>query len=101
MNVTKLIMVTPDKKVRKISYTRGLRRGWLTPACGFAHARNCRGCRQIEAANVTVLPRRGCAIIMNNIPWLRQVEQRKTKQTLHPAHNFKYYQGNRLEAHNE
>ena len=27
------------------------------PACGSAHARNGRGCRQIEAVNATVLPR--------------------------------------------
>ena len=37
--------------------TRGLRRGGLTPACSSAHARNGRGCRQIEAVSSIVLPR--------------------------------------------
>ena len=38
-----------------ISYYKG---AWLlTPACGFAHARNGQGCRQIEAVNATVLPK--------------------------------------------
>ena len=32
---------------RNTLVTRGLRRGRLTPACGSAHARNGRGCRQI------------------------------------------------------
>ena len=32
-------------------------KGYSTPACGSAHARNGRGCRQIEAVNATVLPR--------------------------------------------
>ena len=36
---------------------RGLRRGGLTPVCGFVHARSCRGCRQIEDVNATVLSR--------------------------------------------
>ena len=39
------------------SNTRGLRRGGLTPACDSAHARNGRGCRQIEVVNAAVLPR--------------------------------------------
>ena len=37
--------------------TTGLRRGGLTPACGFAHVRNGRGCRQNEVVNAAVLPR--------------------------------------------
>ena len=40
-----------------ITNTRGLRHGGLTPACGSAHARHGRGCREIEAVNATVLPR--------------------------------------------
>ena len=43
-----------------VQSTRGLRRGGLTPACGFAHARNGRGCRtQIETVcdNTAKLPR--------------------------------------------
>ena len=37
--------------------TIGLRRGGLTAACGFAYARNGRGCTQIKAVNATLLPR--------------------------------------------
>ena len=36
----------------------GLRRGGLTPACGFAHARYDRGCHwQTEAVSATSQPR--------------------------------------------
>ena len=31
-----------------------VRRGGRTPACGFAHARNDRGCRQIKAVKTAV-----------------------------------------------
>ena len=41
----------------KYSTTRGLRRGGLTLTCGSAHARNGRGCRQIEAVKAKALPR--------------------------------------------
>ena len=69
-------------------YTRGLHRGGLTPACGFAHACNGRGCRQIEAVNATVLPRSAPI----NFHGLSQVEQRKTKQTVHSAPYTELYQ---------
>ena len=42
-----------------ISYihTRRIRRCGLTPANGYAHARNGRTCREIEATNAKVLPK--------------------------------------------
>ena len=50
--------------------TRGFRRGGLTSVCGFAHARNGRGRRQIEVANAEVLQRGA----LRNLPmWLGQV----------------------------
>ena len=44
----------------QVSDTRGLRRGGLTPGCGFVHARNGRGCRQIEAAKCDSSTAKGC-----------------------------------------
>ena len=59
--------------------TRRLRRGGLTPACGFAHARNGRACGQIEPISATVLPKR-CT------KKLRQIGQRKNEKTPPPLH---------------
>ena len=68
MNTKRSLRTFPstDSGISYILYTiqKGLRRGGLTPACGSAHARNARGCRQTEAVNwtgttATVLARGG------------------------------------------
>ena len=63
-------------------------RGGSTPARSFAHDRSGRGCRQIDAANATVLPTGAIGNVHGGVRWSREGQGRPC--TLHPAHNFKY-----------
>ena len=63
------------------TYTREIRCGGLTPACGSVHARGGRGCRQIEPTSVTVLSR---GALRNFRVWVR-LNRERTKR---PAYTF-------------
>ena len=75
---------------------KGPSRSGLTPACGFAHARNGRECGLINAVNATLLPRRGALRKIHGCVRLSR-ERLSRPYTLHPTHST----SNRgLKAHN-
>ena len=70
-------------------------RGGLTPACGFTGGRNGRGCRQIKTVNAAVL----CQGLEKRVPWLSQVEQRKSNADPVPSTQHRALSENMLKAH--
>ena len=63
----------------------GLRRGGLTPACGFAHPRYDQGCHsQTEAVSATSLPRE----VHQNRSWLSADKQRRIWKNTHTLASF-------------